>query len=445
MATATGWPVMWVRWAMLHGIPRIALRVQARRGDPLALLLIGPHRAGNPHHLVEQIRERGTLVRTPLVWATADHDLCREILRDSRFIVSSTDNMGLPAPINWLIRRTDPRLPHPAEPPSMLQVDPPKHTRYRRPVAHAFTPRATERLSDRIIDVTAKLINRLESRPQSDLIADYAAPLPAAIIADILGIPDDRRARMLERGNQGAPLLDIGLSWKTFRRGMQALRESGDEIDDQIDRLQATPDDGIFSHIVSQGNLSRHELATTAALLAGAGFETTVNLIGNAIVLLLQHPEQLDLVRNDPDLWPNVVEETLRLAAPVQMTSRTTACDVELAGHHLKAHTTVALLLAGANRDPHVFTNPAAFDTTRANAKEHLAFSSGVHACLGASLARMEAAIALRALFERFPGLRLTGTPTPRKLATLSGFQHIPVHIGFGMVGDESPLQFQTR
>ena len=275
MATAMNWPVMGVRWAVLHGVPRIALRVQARRGDALARLLIGPHRGGDPHHLVEQLRERGTLVRTPLVWATADHDLCREILRDSRFTVSSTDNMGLPAPINWLIRRTDPRLPHPAEPPSMLQVDPPEHTRYRHPVAHAFTPRATERLRDRIIDVTADLINRLESLPQSDLIADYAAPLPAAIIADILGIPDDLRPRMLERGNQGAPLLDIGVSSATFRRGMQALRESGDEIGDHIDRLRTTPDDGIFCHIVSQGDLSQHELASTAALLAGAGFETT--------------------------------------------------------------------------------------------------------------------------------------------------------------------------
>jgi cytochrome P450 len=418
--------VLWLRWAILEGVPRTVLAAQARRGEPLARLLVGPRRGGDPYPLVEQIRARGRLVRTPLVWVTAEHDLCREILRDSRFQVTSTDNMNLPAPIAWLIERTDPHLPHPGEPPSMLQVDPPEHTRYRHLVAHAFTPRATDKLRARIIDVTNDLLNRLEHCRQPDLITDYAAPLPAAIIADILGIPDNLRPRMLDRGDRGAPLLDIGVSWKAFRRGMQALNDSGQEIAEQIDRLRVAPEDGIFSHIVSQGNLSRHELATTAALLAGAGFETTVNLIGNAIVLLLQHPDQLAVVRTNRDLWPNVVEEVLRLAAPVQMTSRITACDLELAGQHLKAHTTVALLLGGANRDPRMFSEPATFDITRTNAKEHLSFSSGIHACLGASLARMEATIALSALFGRFRDLQLAGTPTSRNLAILNGFSNIP-------------------
>ncbi|MBV8349490.1 MAG: cytochrome P450, partial [Mycolicibacterium sp.] len=159
---------------------------------------------------------------------------------------------------------------------------------------------------------------------------------------------------------------------------------------------------------------------------------TTVNLIGNATLLLLQHPDQLAMLRANPELWPNAVEEVLRLAAPVQMTSRTAACDLELGGHHLQAHETVALLLGGANRDPGVFANPDTFDITRTNAKEHLAFSSGIHACLGASLARMEAIIALRALFERFPDLQLDGTPTPRELATLNGYSHIPAKLHTG-------------
>jgi len=131
-------------------------------------------------------------------------------------------------------------------------------------------------------------------------------------------------------------------------------------------------------------------------------------------------------------MWPNAVEEVLRLDAPVQMTSRTAACDVELAGHHIAAHQTVALLLGGANRDPDVFAEPDTFDITRANAKDHLSFSSGVHACLGASLARMEATIALRALFDRFPAPQLDGTPTPRVLATLRGFSHVPAKLRAG-------------
>jgi cytochrome P450 len=193
--------------------------------------------------------------------------------------------MKLPAPLPWLIRHTDPRLPHPAEPPSMLQVDPPDHTRYRRPVAHAFTPRAIDKLRTRIIEVTKDLLDRLEASRQPDLITDYAAPLPAEIIADMLSIPAERGSGLLGRGENGAPLLDIGVSWKAFRRGMQALRDSGREIGERIDQLRSAPGDDIFSHIIHNGNLSNHELATTAALLAGAGFETTVNLIGNAIVL----------------------------------------------------------------------------------------------------------------------------------------------------------------
>jgi cytochrome P450 len=417
---------MWLRWATLDGVPRAALAVQARRGDPLARLLIGPLRGGDPHTLTEQVRASGRLVRTPFAWVTADRELCRTVLRDNDFKVSNPANMNLPAPITWLIRHTDPQLPHPAEPSSMLQVDPPEHTRFRHPVAHAFTPRAIDKLRTRIFAVTGELLDRLEASPHPDLIADYAAPLPAEIIAEILGIPQERRAGMLDRGADGAPLLDIGVPWKTFRRGMHALHDGGREIRERINHLRAEPSDDIFSHIIHDGNLSDHELATTAALLAGAGFETTVNLLGNAIVLLLQHPDQLAMLRADPELWPNAVEEVLRLAAPVQMTSRTTACDLELGGQHLRAHDTIALLLAGANRDPAVFTSPDTFDITRTNAKEHLSFSSGVHACLGASLARMEAAIALRALFERFPALRLHGAPTLRNLATLNGYHRIP-------------------
>jgi len=214
---------MWVRWVILQGAPRAFLAVQARRGEPLARLLLGPQRGGDPYPLIQQIRSQGRLTRTPIAWVTADHEICRTILRDNRFEVTNPANMNLPKPINWLIRHTDPQLPNPAEPPSMLQVDPPDHARYRRPVAHAFTPRAIDKLRTRIIEVTDELLDRLEAAPHQDLIADYAGPLPAEVIAEVLGVPQELRSQMLERGEAGAPLLDIGVSWKAFRRGMQAL------------------------------------------------------------------------------------------------------------------------------------------------------------------------------------------------------------------------------
>ena len=320
----------WVRWAAMHGVPRVFLAVQARRGEPLARLLVGPQRGGDPYPLIEQIRARGRLTRTPFVSVTADHELCRTILRDDRFGVTTPTNMDLPRPITWLIRHTDPQLPNPAEPPSMLQVDPPDHSRYRRPVAHAFTPRTIDTLRTRIIEVTNDLLDRLESVPRPDLITDFAAPLPAEIIAEVLGVPEELRPQMLNWGDRGAPLLDIGVSWKTFRRAMQSLRESDQDFGNHIDRLRSAPSDDVFSQVIRDGDLNRRELGATAALLAGAGFETTVNLIGNAIVLLLHHRDQLAMLREDPELWPGAVEEVLRIDSPVQMSSRTAACDLEL-------------------------------------------------------------------------------------------------------------------
>lgn len=417
---------LWLRWAILHGFPRAFLAAQARRGEPMARLLIGPLRGGDPEPLTEEIRARGRLTRTPFVAVTADHELCRAILRDDRFGASNPANMNLPRPARWLISRTDPQLPNPAEPPSMLVVDPPDHTRYRRAVVRAFTPRAIDKLRTRIVEITHELLDRVESTARPDLIADFAGPLPAVVIAEILGIPEEQRSRMLERGDRGAPLLDIGVSWNTFRGAMASLRESDHEFSDHIERLRNNPGDDIYSQIIRDGELDRRELGVTALLLAGAGFETTINLIGNAIVLLLRHPEQLAIPREDPQLWPGAVEEVLRFDSPVQMTSRNALCDLEFAGYHLAAGETVALLLGGANHDPGVFDEPGRFDVTRANAKEHLSFSSGIHACLGANLARMEATIALQALFERFPDLQLDGPPTPRGLATLRGFRRIP-------------------
>jgi cytochrome P450 len=415
---------------LLHGLTRASLAVQARRGKPIARVLVGPQRGGDPYPLIEQIRAGGRLVRSPSVSVTADHELCRAVLRDDRFGVTTPDNLPLAKPMRWLIRRTDPQLPNPVEPPSMLAVDPPDHTRYRRAVVSAFTPRAVAQLRARVIEVANELLDRLESTPHPDLIADFATPLPAAIIAEILGIPEDLRARMLGHGDSGAPLLDIGVSWKTFQRAMQALREADEDFGEHIDRLRVQPGDDIFSRIIRDGNLNRHELGTTAVLVVGAGFETTANLIGNAIALLLQHRDQLAMLREDHDLWAGAVEEVLRLESPVQMTSRTAIRDAEVDGYQLAAGESVVLLLGGANRDPSVFDGPDRFDITRANAKDHLSFSSGVHACLGANLARMEASIALQALFERFPALQLDGPPTQRGLANLHGFRHLPAKTG---------------
>jgi cytochrome P450 len=339
--------------------------------------------------------------------------------------------MELPRPLRALISRTDPRVANPVEPPAMVIVDPPDHTRYRQLVAQSFTPRAIDTLSTRVTEVTGQLIDRLASNPHPDLIADFAAQLPVAIIGEILDLPADTHPQMLEWGHSGAPLLDVGIGWKTYRRAIEGLRGADHELRERFNELRAgEPGDNPFSRLAADGSLTDLEFTANAALLIGAGFETTVNLIGNGIVVLLQHPEQLAQLRDDPKLWPAAVEEILRIDSPVQMTARTAHCDVEIAGHHIAAGDMVALLLGGANRDPRVFANPNSFNINRANARDHLAFASGVHACLGAALARIEGATALRALFEAFPNLQLTAPPLRRGLVNLRGYAGLAAQLG---------------
>jgi hypothetical protein len=275
------------------------------------------------------------------------------------------------------------------------------------------------------------LIERIAATPQPDLIADFATQLPVAIIAEILGLPADSYPRMVEWGRSGAPLLDVGIDWKTYRNAIDRLRGADGYLLEHFHKLRAgQADDNPFSRMAADGTMTDRELTANAALIVGAGFETTVNLIGNGIVLLLRHPEQLAQLHDNPDLWQGAIEEILRLASPVQMTARTPGCDVEITGARIEAGNMLALFLGGANRDPHVFADPAKFDITRSNAREHLAFGSGIHACLGAALARIEGATALRALFEAFPDLRLTASPERRGLINLHGYTRLPVQLG---------------
>jgi cytochrome P450 len=178
-----------------------------------------------------------------------------------------------------------------------------------------------------------------------------------------------------------------------------------------------------------EGSLSHRELTANAALLIGAGVETTVNLIGNGIVALLDHPDQLATLRADPALWPAAVEEILRFDSPVQMTARTAHADKQIGDVHIAKGSVVVLLLGGANRDPQVFDQPGKFDITRSNARDHLAFGTGIHVCLGAALARNEGMTALRELFDRYPGLHLTEPAERRSLVTLHGYRRLPARL----------------
>ncbi|WP_245546125.1 cytochrome P450 [Nocardia higoensis] len=363
---------------------------------------------------------------------TADHELCRLVLRDRRFSVFTPYSPALPKPLRWVMTKTDLELPNLTEPPSMLVTDPPEHTHYRRVVGHAFTPRAIAQLGERVAEVTDDLLDRLPSLPRPDLISDFSERLPIAIIAEILGLPADMHSTLLKWGDSGAPLLDRGLTWSTFRRAVEDLAESERYLNQYIVAFTAEPGDNVLSMLAADHGLTRREQVANAALLVDAGFLTTVNMLGNGIAQLRRHPDQLDMLLARPEMWPGAIEEILRYDGPIRITGRIASCDIDIADEHVEAGSLVLLLLAGANKDPTVFPDPERFDVTRDNAAEHLSFSGGLHGCLGANLARLEGTIALRALFERYPDLRLDGPPVPRGLVNLNSYRSMPARLTAG-------------
>jgi cytochrome P450 len=200
-----------------------------------------------------------------------------------------------------------------------------------------------------------------------------------------------------------------------------------------FNRLRRAPGEDILSQLVQvadEGELTEDELSAIAMLLLGAGFETTVNLLGNGALLLMGSPESRALLEQDPDLWPNAVEEILRYESPVQRTARTAMRDTQIAGQPIRQGELIVTLIGGANRDPAIFPDPHRFDICRSNARDHIAFSSGIHFCLGAALAKLEGEIGLRQLFARYPDLSIAGPPQRRTTRVLRGYDKMPVRLG---------------
>ena len=425
----------WATWALAHGIGKAFLTVGARRGDPLARLMADPSLNADPFAAYERVRAAGPIVKTKLMSGTASHAAANQVLRSADFGVGSGHGELPPLSRRVLSRIVDPDALGPMDPPSLLAVDPPDHARYRRLVSREFTARSVAALEPRIVEVAESLLDRVagDAATSFDLVDAYASQLPVAVIADLLGVPEQWQDDILAWGNDAALLLDPSLSWRDYRVAEVAVRRLNAWFDDHIAHLRADPGTDLLSRLATMSGdeqLDDRELRGVGLLVLGAGFETTVNLIGNAVVQLDAHPDQLAVVRERPELWPNAIEEVLRFDSPVQMTLRSAYADVDVGGHVVSSGEPVVLFLGGANRDPDVFDDPHHFDVTRENANEHLAFSSGIHYCLGAGLARLEGAVAVRTLYERFPDLRVASPPTRRSTRVLRGYESIPVSAG---------------
>ena len=423
-----------LHWFAMHGVVRAVSRWSARRGDPQARLLADPALRDDPAPFYDELRAQGPLIQARVSYLTVDHAIASELLRSEDFRVIVLGS-GLPGPLRWLEARTRDNLLHPLRPPSLLAVEPPEHTRYRKTVSSVFTSRAVNALRDRVEDTATDLLGALSEGPGVvDIVAGYCSKLPVAVISDILGVPDADRPRVLEFGELAAPSLDLGVSWPQYQRVQKGIAGFNSWLADHLQSLREHPGDDLMSQLIQVADegslLDETELQATAGLVLAAGFETTVNLLGNGIRLLLNSPDQLAKLAADPSLWPNAVEEILRLDSPVQLSARVARTDTEVAGTTVRAGETVVIYLAAANRDPAVFNDPNRFDVERANAGKHLAFSGGRHFCLGAALARAEGEVGLRRFFTNFPDVQLAGLGTRRDTRVLRGWAELPVSLG---------------
>jgi len=424
-----------VYWGVAHGLPQLAIRAAARRGDLQGRLMLAAssgNQSGNQvWELIAEARVRGPLLRSRLSYLTVDHAAVKEILSSPDF--RSGGPTRADSPLGRVLGATAPRVTHPLEPPSLLVTEPPNHTRYRRLVTRVFTVRAVERLRVRTEEIAHGLLDALDPSAPVDLISSYCGLLPVTVISEILGVPPAQRNRVLELGTRAAPSLDFGLGWRRFHAVTGALRDFARWLDTHIEQLRRHPGEDLLSQLIQardeEGALDDRELKATAGLVLAAGFETTVNLLGNAIALFDRQPDQLGRLRAESALWPNAVEEALRLDPPVLLTGRVCTHTTSVVGIEVPAGVQVLTVLAGANRDPQVFEHPERFDVARENARDHVSFSGGRHYCLGASLARMEGEVGLRALAERFPDMRLLPGARRRPTRALRGYESLPARL----------------
>jgi cytochrome P450 len=422
-----------VRWAVNHGLMRVVLARTTARGELQGRLIAGAQGGGDPaevYDLLDEIRSHGTVYRGQFSMMTVDHAVVKEVLNspDFRTGMPSAASGALAKVAEW--SQVD--VVSPVAPPSLLVTDPPDHTRYRKLVTRVFSVKAVAALRERTEEIASRLIDDLvaSGTDEVDLVAQYCALLPVTVISEILGVPLSERERVLAFGEAAAPSLDLGLSWGQFRRVESALEDFDAWLDDHLASIRRNPGDDLLSRLVAARDegegLTELELKSIAGLVLAAGFETTVNLLSNGIKLLADHPDQLARLRAEPELWANAVDEVLRHDPPVLLTGRFADKPTTVGGTELERGTLITTVLAGANRDPSVFSDPDTFDVARPNAHEHVSFSSGRHYCLGASLARMEGEVGLRALFDRFPDLEMRPGARRRRTRILRGGEVLP-------------------
>ena len=396
---------------------------------PLAFNPLDPAFIADPYPYYRRLRETAPVYKTPQgFWLATGYEDVALILRDKRFGKDFVGNMrrrygekaGLDEPAIANLART------------MLVLDPPDHTRLRGLVNKAFTARRVGDMRPRIKALVDEQIDRVIDKGEMDVMRDLAHRLPVLVICDMLGIPEDHRAPFLAGSNVNGRIIDpVPMTREELDQANRNTQMASVYFKQLCELRRREPRDDLTTELVraeeAGDKLSPEELDANIGLLFGAGHETTTNLIGNGLLALHRHPDQWERLKADPSLIPNAVEELLRYDSSVQLTGRVTNTEVELSSVRLAPSESIIALLGAANRDPAQYPDPDRLDVGRQHIRP-MSFGGGIHHCLGAQLARLEAELVFAALIERIPNIRLTEMDAPswRRTFTLRGLNKLP-------------------
>jgi cytochrome P450 len=407
--------------------------------DALLMELVAtPEGRADPYPRYAGLREQVPVYRSAFgLWTLTGYDDCQQLLRHpgvGKDFSAAMNSLGL----TDADRESQDRFRNDRS--NMLVTDPPDHTRLRGLVTRAFTHRTVEKLRPRIVALVDELLDAFDpdrgpSGPASgvevEVMDALAFPLPVTVIGDMLGVPAEDRPILRPLVRKVTAILELAVSPEALAVATEADAELGRYFAGLVAERRAHPGDDLLSKLIEAEDkgdqLTEHELISTAILLFAAGFETTTHLIGNGLLALLRHPDQLDRLRADRALLPRAVEELLRYDSPVQIAARTTYEDLSLGGQTIPRGSLVLALLGAANRDPARFTDPERLDVGRDEGPP-MSFGGGIHFCLGAALARLEGQIVLDRLLDRFRTIALVGDPpTVRDSLTLRGLVDLRV------------------
>jgi len=396
---------------------------------PLEFSPLDPAFIADPYPFYRRLRETAPVFKTPQgFWLITRFEDVAFVLRDKRFGKDFAGNMkrryggsdGMNEPAIASLART------------MLVQDPPDHTRLRGLVTKAFTARRVADMRSRIKSIVHEQLDRVADKGEMDVMRDLAHRLPVIVICDMLGIPEEHRAPFLAGSNVNGRILEpVPMTRAEMDQANLNTQMAGVYFKQLCDLRRREPRDDLTTELVcaeeAGDKLTAEELEANIGLLFGAGHETTTNLIGNGLLALHRQPDQWERLKSDPSLIPNAVEEVLRYDSSVQITGRVTNIEVEIGGVKLGESESIVALLGAANRDPAQYPDPDRLDVGREHIRP-MSFGGGIHHCLGAQLARLEAELVFAALIERMPNLTLPERDKPawRRSFTLRGLSRLP-------------------